>query len=153
MLNDFIYLRLNEQINKPAAFTVDFNGAVGKLDARVVAPSGAEDEAIVQEVDKDKYAVRFIPRENGLHYIHVRLNGNHIPGSPFRVMVGKMDADAGMVRAYGDGLSRGQTGQWLSLYFSSFNLIMILINRPVVQVHREHHERWFGSPGRDHRWS
>lgn len=40
------------QINKPAAFTVDFNGAHGKLDARVVAPSGAEDEAIIQEVDK-----------------------------------------------------------------------------------------------------
>ena len=40
------------QINKPAAFTVDFHGARGNLDARVVAPSGAEDEAIVQEVDK-----------------------------------------------------------------------------------------------------
>ena len=40
------------QINEPAAFTVDFHGAQGKLDARVVAPSGAEDEAIVQEVDK-----------------------------------------------------------------------------------------------------
>jgi filamin len=42
------------QINKPAAFTVDFNGAQGKLDARVVAPSGAEDQAIIQEVDKGK---------------------------------------------------------------------------------------------------
>ena len=31
---------------------MDFHGAQGKLDARVVAPSGAEDEAIVQEVDK-----------------------------------------------------------------------------------------------------
>ena len=40
------------QINKPAAFTVDFNGAQGQLDARVVAPSGAEDQAIIQEVDK-----------------------------------------------------------------------------------------------------
>jgi len=40
------------QINKPAAFTVDFNGAQGKLDARVVAPSGAEDQAVIQEVDK-----------------------------------------------------------------------------------------------------
>jgi len=40
------------KINKPAAFTVDFNGAQGKLDAHVVAPSGAEDQAIIQEVDK-----------------------------------------------------------------------------------------------------
>jgi len=109
------------QINKPAAFTVDFNGAQGKLDARVVAPSGAEDQAIIQEVDKDRYAVRFIPRENGVHFIHVRLNGNHIPGSPFRVTVGKQDADAGLVRAYGDGLSRGQTGQLCKFIVNTVN--------------------------------
>ena len=59
----------------------------------------------------DRYAVRFIPRENGVHYIHGRLNGNHIPVSPFRVLVGKQDADAGKVRAYGDGLSR-----WVSFF-------------------------------------
>jgi len=41
-----------KQVNKPAAFTVDFNGAQGKLDAMVVAPSGAEDQAIIQEVDR-----------------------------------------------------------------------------------------------------
>jgi filamin len=99
------------QINKPAAFTVDCGGAKGKLDARVVAPSGAEEEAIIQEVDKDRFAVRFVPRENGMHYIHVRMNNNHIPGSPYRVMVGKMDADAGLVRAYGDGLHKGRTGE------------------------------------------
>ena len=60
-----------------------------------------------------KYGVRFIPRENGVHFVHVRLNGNHVPGSPFRVMVGRIDADVGMVRAYGDGLSRGNTGTFL----------------------------------------
>jgi len=58
----------------------------------------------------DRYAVRFVPRENGVHFIHVRLNGNHIPGSPFRLFVGKQDADASLVRAYGDGLSHGMTG-------------------------------------------
>lgn len=61
-------------------------------------------------VFSDRYAVRFVPRENGVHFIHVRLNGNHIPGSPFRLFVGKQDADASLVRAYGDGLSHGQTG-------------------------------------------
>jgi len=63
--------------------------------------------------DLDRYAVRFIPRENGLHYIYVRLNGNHIPGSPFKVFVGRQDADAGKVRAYGEGLSKGRTGKLL----------------------------------------
>jgi len=61
-------------------------------------------------VSLDRYAVRFVPRENGVHFIHVRLNGNHIPGSPFRLFVGKQDADASLVRAYGDGLSHGMTG-------------------------------------------
>lgn len=109
------------QINKPAAFTVDFNGAQGKLDASVIAPSGAQDEAIVQEVDKDKYAVRFIPRENGLHMIHVRLNGSHIPGSPFRVNVGTEDADPSLVRAFGDGLTHGQTGQKCEFIVNTVN--------------------------------
>jgi filamin len=109
------------QINKPAAFTVDFNGAQGKLDAHVVAPSGAEDQAVIQEVDKDRYAVRFVPRENGVHFIHVRLNGNHIPGSPFRLFVGKQDADAGLVRAYGDGLSHGMTGQLCKFIVNTVN--------------------------------
>ena len=33
------------------AFTCVFNGAKGHLDAKVVAPSGAEDEALVQSLD------------------------------------------------------------------------------------------------------
>ena len=55
-----------------------------------------------------------------MHYIHVRLNGNHIPGSPFRVLVGKQDANAGMVRAYGDGLHKGKTSECLQLFNSFF---------------------------------
>lgn len=64
-----------------------------------------------------QYAVRFIPRENGLHYVHVLFDGYHIPDSPFRIMVGKVDAaDAGKVTAYGDGLHTGTTGQCFSFF-------------------------------------
>jgi len=59
---------------------------------------------------KDRYAVNFVPRESGLHYVHVKLNGIHIPGSPYPVHVGRMDADVSQVRAYGDGLHKGFTG-------------------------------------------
>ena len=59
--------------------------------------------------------MRFIPRESGVHLVHVKLNGDPIPGSPFRALVGQLDADAGFVRAYGDGLSKGNTG-YLDLY-------------------------------------
>lgn len=43
-----------EQVNKPAAFAVDLNGVKGKLDARVLAPSGAEEQAVIQELDKSQ---------------------------------------------------------------------------------------------------
>ena len=60
-----------------------------------------------------------------MHFIHVRLNGNHIPGSPFRVLVGRQDADAGLVRAYGDGLSRGMTG--MSAFRKSLIPVCVLL--------------------------
>jgi len=37
-------------VNQPCMFTVNVNGARGRLDARVTAPSGAEDTCIVQEM-------------------------------------------------------------------------------------------------------
>ena len=43
------------QVGKPCAFVVNFNGAPkGKLQARVVTPSGSEEEALVQEIDDGK---------------------------------------------------------------------------------------------------
>lgn len=60
----------------------------------------------------DKNAIRFIPRENGVHSIDVKFNGCHIPGSPFNVRVGDpgLIGDPGMVTAHGPGLQGGITG-------------------------------------------
>lgn len=67
---------------------------------------------MVTELERDKYAIRFIPRENGLHTIDVKFNGSHIPGSPFTVRVGEpgQTGEPGLVSAYGAGLERGTTG-------------------------------------------
>lgn len=64
----------------------------------------------------DKYAVRFIPRENGLYLIDVKFNGSHIPGSPFKMRIGETGqaGDPGMVSAYGPGLEGGTTGTKVS---------------------------------------
>jgi len=40
------------QINQPASFAVELGKARGPLDARVVAPSGAEDRAIIEQIDE-----------------------------------------------------------------------------------------------------
>ena len=61
----------------------------------------------------DKYAVRFIPRENGIYLIDVKFNGTHIPGSPFKIRVGEPGdgGDPGLLSAYGAGLEGGITGR------------------------------------------
>ncbi|XP_072296018.1 filamin-B isoform X2 [Eucyclogobius newberryi] len=100
------------KVNHPASFAVRLNGAQGKMEAQVHSPSGALDECVVTEIEKDKYVIRFIPRENGVHSIDVKFNGAHIPGSPFQVRVGEpgQTGEAGLVTAYGAGLERGTTG-------------------------------------------
>lgn len=50
-------------------------------------------------MDRELHALRFIPRENGIHYIHIKLDEAHIPGSPFPMLVGKMGADPALVIA------------------------------------------------------
>jgi filamin len=99
------------QADKPAAFLVRKNGAKGELDAKIVSPSGIEDDCFIQSIDADTYSVRFMPRDNGIHNIHVKFNGVHIPGSPFRIKVGKEDADPAAVHAHGNGLGDVKTGQ------------------------------------------
>lgn len=114
------------------------NGAQGKLEAKVHSPSGALEECVVTELEQgacvypppppswwllwvtrssflvlpDKYAIRFIPRENGVHTIDVKFNRSHIQGSPFQVRVGEpgQTGEPGLVSAYGAGLERGTTG-------------------------------------------
>uniref|UniRef100_A0A3B4VFD9 Filamin B n=1 Tax=Seriola dumerili TaxID=41447 RepID=A0A3B4VFD9_SERDU len=100
------------KVNHPASFAVRLNGAQGKMEAKVHSPSGALEECVVTQLEKDKYAIRFIPRENGVHSIDVKFNGSHIPGSPFQVRVGEpgQTGEPGLVTAYGAGLERGTTG-------------------------------------------
>ncbi|KAM7421946.1 hypothetical protein PAMA_010159 [Pampus argenteus] len=100
------------KVNHPASFAVRLNGAQGKVEAKVHSPSGALEECVVTELERDKYAIRFIPRENGVHSIDVKFNGSHIPGSPFKVRVGQpgQTGEPSLVSAYGAGLERGTTG-------------------------------------------
>lgn len=77
---------------------------------QIVGPSGIEDDCFVQIIDMEEYSVRFMPRENGVHKIHCKFNGVHIPGSPFSVKVGKDTADPAAVHAQGNGLNQVKTG-------------------------------------------
>nr|XP_003410088.1 filamin-B isoform X1 [Loxodonta africana] len=100
------------KVNQPASFAIRLNGAKGKIDAKVHSPSGAVEECHVSQLEPDKYAVRFIPHENGVHMIDVKFNGSHVVGSPFKVRVGEpgQAGNPALVSAYGAGLEGGTTG-------------------------------------------
>lgn len=76
-----------------------------------MSPSGIQDDCFIQSIDADTYSVRFMPTDNGIHQIHIKFNGVHISGSPYRVKVGKVDADPAALHAYGNGLKEIKTGQ------------------------------------------
>uniref|UniRef100_A0A3P8U777 Filamin C n=1 Tax=Amphiprion percula TaxID=161767 RepID=A0A3P8U777_AMPPE len=100
------------KVGQEASFAVQLNGARGLIDAKIHTPSGAIEECYITELDSDQHAIRFIPRENGIHSIDVRFNGSHVPGSPFKIRVGEPGqvGDPGMVSAFGPGLEGGTTG-------------------------------------------
>ncbi|XP_077428421.1 filamin B a isoform X1 [Vanacampus margaritifer] len=97
--------------NQPTSFDVSMEGAKGKPEAKLTSPSGAQEECAVTHLEKDKYSVRFIPRERGLHTVDVKF-GPQGRVTSFSVMVGlpQQAGDPGLVSAYGAGLERGTTG-------------------------------------------
>ncbi|XP_061815670.1 filamin-C isoform X1 [Nerophis lumbriciformis] len=100
------------KVNQEACFAVQLNGARGLIDAKIHAPSGATQDCFITQVDGDQHAIRFIPKENGVHSINVRFNGSHVPGSPFKIRVGEPSqvGDPSKVLASGPGLEGGTTG-------------------------------------------
>ncbi len=55
--------------------------------------------------------MRFVPKEMGIHYVHIKFNGIHIPGSPFRLRIGKDEADPAAVSVAGKGLESCVSGE------------------------------------------
>lgn len=98
------------KVNSPVTFTLNMNGAKGQLDGKVIAPSGTEDDCFLTKIDDDQWALRFMPHENGVHRIHIRFNGVHIPESPFSMRIGHDDADPAAVQVSGSGIKEARTG-------------------------------------------
>lgn len=73
--------------NKPQTLLLNMNGAGGDVECKLVAPSGREDDCFITPLGDGDHSVRFVPKEDGTHHLHVKLNGIHIPGSPFKLVV------------------------------------------------------------------
>jgi filamin len=96
--------------NTPQSFLLHKNGADGNLECAMVSPSGREDDCFISHVGQDEYSVRFVPKEEGTHHLHAKLNGVHVPGSPFKINVGNTTKD-GSVMVYGNGIDKVHIGE------------------------------------------
>merc|ERR1711892_99398 len=114
----------DEQIvlNAPQSFLLSKNGASGSLQCKMVSPSGREDDCFMSQVGPDEYSVRFVPKEEGHHYLHAKLNGVHVPGSPFKIKVGGGGKKDGAVKVFGQGLDRVKTGEKASFVIDTSNV-------------------------------
>lgn len=94
------------QLNKPCNMTVIMNGAKGNIEGKVFLPSGKQEECFASPIDAENWGVRFIPRELGIHQVHIKFNkgSSHIPQSPVLIRVGHDKADPASVLAHGHGL-------------------------------------------------
>ncbi|VDP69478.1 unnamed protein product [Echinostoma caproni] len=127
------------QVGRPVAFTIHHEESSGEvLKAKVHAPSGSVEDAIVQPIDQDQFAVRFVPRESGPHLVHVHAVPvefadqpdlplgpgspyRPIQGSPFRLVISHHAADPGMVHASGEGLRRGKVDMKNTFFVNTAN--------------------------------
>ena len=91
-------------------------GADGDVECKIVAPSGREDDCFITPLGNGEHTVRFVPKEEGIHHLHAKLNGIHIPGSPFKLEVQannnqQLSDDPSSVAVRGSGIDRGTTGK------------------------------------------
>lgn len=69
------------------------------MSARVMHPSGENEDVVLSEVSEGNYVVKFTPKEVGLHTVSVMHQQNHVCGSPFQFTVGNM-SDFGSHRVF-----------------------------------------------------
>ena len=61
-----------------------------ELSAAVASPGGVVEDASIAELEDSLHAVKFVPKELGVHTVSVRYRDVHIPGSPFQFTVGPL---------------------------------------------------------------
>ncbi|KAK7066877.1 hypothetical protein SK128_021490 [Halocaridina rubra] len=81
----------------------------GHVTAEVKMPSGRVDNPLIEDNRDGTVSVRYEPREEGLHELHIKYNSEHVQGSPFKFHVDSISS--GYVTAYGGGLVHGITGE------------------------------------------
>ncbi|XP_011298512.1 filamin-A isoform X4 [Fopius arisanus] len=83
--------------------------ADGTVTSEVKMPSGNVDKPVIEDNHDGTVSLKYDPREEGLHEVYVKFNGEHVQGSPFHFHVDSLAS--GYVTAYGPGLIYGVCGE------------------------------------------
>ncbi len=100
-------------VGTPATFTVIAGNYPGEGDLAVIAQSSQLNKSVSGVVEKDserKYLCTVDIPDASRYMMHVRWNGSHIRGSPFKVKV-MNPPKPNLVKGYGPGLEDGVVGQ------------------------------------------
>lgn len=72
-------------------------------------PTGHVDKPVIEDNRDGTVSIKYDPREEGIHELAVKYNGEHVQGSPYKFHVDSITS--GYVTAYGPGLTHGVSGE------------------------------------------
>ncbi|MED6241044.1 hypothetical protein ATANTOWER_018906, partial [Ataeniobius toweri] len=90
---------------RPFDMIIPFSFRTGEITGEVLMPSGKSAQPLITDNLDGRVTVQYSPTEAGLHEMHIKYNGTHIPESPLQFYVNH--ASSPNVTAYGPGLSYG----------------------------------------------
>ncbi|KAI1890363.1 hypothetical protein AGOR_G00152960 [Albula goreensis] len=90
---------------RPFDMVIPFALRKGEVTGEVHMPSGKTAQPEIIDNHDGTVTVKYAPTEAGLHEMHIKYNGTHIPESPLQFYVN--DANSPNVTAYGPGLVYG----------------------------------------------
>ncbi|XP_037107046.1 filamin-B isoform X2 [Syngnathus acus] len=90
---------------RPFHMVIPFAFKRGQVTGQVLMPSGKSAQPLITDNLDGTVTVQYSPTEAGLHEMHIKYNGVHIPESPLQFYVNRSSSPS--VTAYGAGLSYG----------------------------------------------
>ncbi|KAK1799532.1 hypothetical protein P4O66_000414 [Electrophorus voltai] len=108
IVTDGVYIPINSMNGagfRPFNMVIPFTFGKGEITGEVHMPSGKTAKPEITDNKDGTVAVKYSPTEAGLHEMHIKYNGTHIPESPLQFYVN--NANSPNVSAYGPGLVYG----------------------------------------------
>ncbi|KOB78272.1 Filamin [Operophtera brumata] len=106
----------NISFNKTGGFGINYTPLsciscyhIDSRKAEVKMPSGHIDQPVIEDNHDGTVSIKYDPREEGVHELYVKYNGEHVQGSPYKFHVDSISS--GYVTAYGSGLLSGVSGE------------------------------------------